>query len=398
MSSKQKENSQKENNIENTSDEELDIDRIETLDCDIKNCKDADQFLKQNTLQKNNISRLIAYLFKLGLLKEDNQIGSTINKLKKTYFTLTELYLQDNFDSPLEKIDKSSKATILADVKRSLLWFEDACVLLGVENIYQNNASQIVYRILSMIELTNKELSYIQGFDRYVFLTYTLALYFVQKSKINIKYAEALSYHMSVKLLLNSRPDILLNDPNSFRAFKKIDRLINNFLPKTMRILKENEFSSFHFAIRWRLILFCDEHDANGTFLIWDFLLQYPNVDDFFCELACAHVKQVPIKDSFSAVETIQRFKNWDNTKIIQDALTYKKKFHSQKFSYLMIIVIIFCFIILLFSFYNQLSRRPLILSNNLRKGEDNMNNNMNNKKNTLLRRVYQKRYKQTKK
>ena len=300
-------------------------DKIDLLKTQVTKLDQADDFLSKIDLKKDNISRLFAYLLKLSIIKDGKKtIGEQIVQLNEDYLESAKKLLENNFDSPLSKVQKSSANTITADIKRSLFWFEDACKIFGVEKSLTKGADEIAKRILCMIELTDEKLKYTQGFDRYVFLMYALSLYFVMKADIDKKYAETLSFHLAISLIKLSDPNQILDDPIGYDGFEKIDGLMEKHCPKTFAILNEAGQSAFHFALRWRLILFCDEHEANATLLIWDALLVHmKKLDEFFTYLACAHAAQVPIKDSFSIVEDIQRYRKWNNTKIIEDARIY---------------------------------------------------------------------------
>ena len=318
------EEKEKESKGKIASTEENIADKIDSLKSQVKELKQANDFLNKIDLKKDNISRLYAYLFKLSIINDGRKsIGVQIVQLRDDYFKLMNKFI-DGSETPLSKIKKRSRNTINADITRSLFWFEDSCKILGVKNELFKNAGDIAKRILSMIELTDEKLSYTQGFDRYVFLMYALSLYFAMRADVDIQYAEALSFYLAKALIKLSDPNKILDDPLACDSFKKIDSLMEKHCPKTFAVLQHADQSSFHFAIRWRLILFCDEHDASATLLLWDnFLVHMDKIDEYFTYLACAHVIQVPITEPYMQVETIQRFRKWNNTKIIEDARVY---------------------------------------------------------------------------
>jgi predicted PolB exonuclease-like 3'-5' exonuclease len=312
------------NNMEAPTEEQKNdiIDSINTLDTDVRNIDDAKEFLLKIDLEKDSISRLFAYLMTLGIIKgQEGHIGEEIEDLIENYAKQTNELLGNNFETPLKAINKNNAAVIKTDIKRSLFWFENSCELLKIDKFYQKNVKEVVHRMLAMLELYNKKLTYIQGFDRFAFLSYCLSLSLIIKASIPVRYAEAVAFFLSEKLIILANSATILDDPLNYHVFGKIDERLKTIAPETTKVLeKTNEFA-FQYAMRWRLILFCDEHNAKATLLLWDnFVLHREKVDEFFIAAACAHVKQVPVDDCLSMVERIQGFRKWDDEMLVKSA------------------------------------------------------------------------------
>ena len=263
--------------------------------------------------------------------------------------------VKQNFDdkSPLKVVPKREGQTIKVDIVRSIKWFYDFSEKQGLTKEQTKNADEHVKRILSLLSILNKELSYLQGFDRYVFITFFLGLNFTIKFKLCDKVAEAFSYYLSKKLLMLAKPYLILSD-QPLEHFKELDKLLEENFPEKFQIFKDIKMTSFTFALRWKLLLFCDEHDVNETMLIWDSIILKQDVFTIYLNNLCVeHFKQVKINEK-SPVECVQKYKNWDTNEIVKNAniSTERLMKAKTKSSNIYIVAFIVLFVAFLVSFY----------------------------------------------
>lgn len=281
-------------------------------------------FLLENSMNKDPAKRFLAYCIKLGVIpQKSTNINDVINKIKPEYFEIAKKLYEDNTISPLDKLPKSDSATVKADIKRSYFLFNNYCKHYQVKNYEKEyeKGKEIPYRILVALAHSESQLSYTQGYDRYLFIAYTLALKFVEYVGLKTEDAESLAYLLTRKLLVVADFHNVLENPAVYDGFSFLDEKLEKYCPNTFKLLKKSGFSAFNYSMRWRLLFFSDEHEIDGALLIWDhFLMNMDNIDECFACVGASHVRQVKVTDDFTAVEKIQKFKNWNERKIVSEA------------------------------------------------------------------------------
>lgn len=298
------------------------------LNNQIYNFSDAVSFLKEPDLDKDNVTRMLSWLIVLRIIP-DTPVQSAIGvaNIYKKYQVIKEKKLK-GVENPLDKINDKESRVIIADINRSLFWFKSLADTINLEEYYTKEAREHTIRILSLLSLSSKVLSYLQGFDRYVLVSYLLGLIFVSKSGLPTSVAEAISYFISFHLLKMSRPDLLLADnEKTVKHFDDLDSKIAISVPDVYEKMSSTGISSLLFALRWQLLIFADEHELKGILYIWDNAIVNRNqYSDYIECLSLSHLCQIPDDSTGNLVEVVQHYRNWDNIEIIRkaDSLLYE--------------------------------------------------------------------------
>lgn len=305
-------------------------------------------FLQQDKKEKDNQFRVFAWLQQFGLISNDKD--RAINDILNMYEQYKESinhYYNDSTD-PFQNMQDEELSLILLDVRRITDWFIRMAVPLKSDQSYIDDFQFHIRRILFFLpKLTEEpflkktwifqtlknsncqtEYHYIQGFDRYASITYILSLDFIKKINDNVKFmlfplefAEMLSLYFTYLFISLSR--LLINITNStqktMEVFEKFDKTIEKEIPSISKKLKNCSTSSIHFALRWVLLLFADEHNFENCLILWDhFVLHQKDFSKYMIKVSISHLRQVPY-DGVSYIDKIQNFKNWDVSKIIKE-------------------------------------------------------------------------------
>ena len=280
---------------------------------------DAQRFLNNAELKKDNIDRLCAWLLVLKVVPEVTP--KALAKLCQEYDQLKEKLLE-NQEKPLEGLPSRERSVIKADIARSTHWFKSIVEELGLPEKATSDGVLHAYRILATLSLNDKYYEYTQGYDRYLYVGYTLGLVLVQKTKLTHEFAEAMSFHLCLKMIkLASVADILDNMKKPQVLFDSLDLLVKKYVPQSAKLLAEMGHGSFHYAMKWRILFFADEHNLEDILLLWDMLfLRNPEVDEYWKYLALGHVRQVEPDSNSFMVERLQKYKDWDTIELVNFA------------------------------------------------------------------------------
>lgn len=312
--------------MEVPSDKELDeiLGAMNIPDIDFKTRDDVVKFLRDFRPDKKPIKRFFAWLIAFDLIPINfSNAQKEIHKLIAKYGQQASELLGDNYKQPLEALDPSESCVIDNDIKRSIFWFNDNCTNLKIsEDLYQN-AEVILHRILVLISLMDSDLSYTQGFDRFTMVMYSLALVWVQSCGLPLVFAECITFFGTHKMLQLVDMKSILDNPDQYEGFTILDQYAEQFAPSKYQILSSSGQSGLVYSIKWRLILFCDDHNLNEVLLIWDQFIsrQTDSIDPFYwAALAFAHLDQVAFNSKEMPVESIVHYKNWNIKKLLTTA------------------------------------------------------------------------------
>jgi hypothetical protein len=112
-----------------------------------------------------------------------------------------------------------------------------------------------------------------------------------------------------------------LSSKDAVPHFRDLDSAIDVAAPKISEELRKMRVNSIHFAMRWQMLLFADEHDFPDTWRLWDAIIaRRANASAFVNHLSIAHVLQVPLKESENVIEVLQKYRRWNVPKLIQTA------------------------------------------------------------------------------
>ncbi|OHT15777.1 hypothetical protein TRFO_13764 [Tritrichomonas foetus] len=298
------------------------ITKLENLDDHFFNAAVIKDFLKSDSIEKENVFRVFAWLISFDLIPVSKD---------KALRSLTHLYLDfqkfvnenfDNINDPLSSLNEDDANLIALDIKRISEWFLKIASPLTFDQCYFSDLHLHLYRILASISKTSRKYNYTQGFDRYVTMTYILSLDFIRNFDLPLDFAEMLSYHFSLKFIDLSRKYISLTDMElTMSRFDVFDQRIIERMPEKMELLKQCGSKSFHFGLRWAILLFSDEHEFYECILLWDhFILHQNDFNSFLQNVFISHLKQIPINEETNFIDTIQRFRKWNISEIIAEA------------------------------------------------------------------------------
>jgi len=163
--------------------------------------------------------------------------------------------------------------------------------------------------------LSSVDFRYIQGYDRFVFVVYAVALDFALHFGLCRELAEAICYRLAQELITLVQIGSFLEEPMRTQLyFDEKDQTLMDYAPAIMTALRMDRHGSIHFALRWQILLFADEYRAKPLLFLWDKVVEHRDVyKSFLYGLCIAHVRQVPppIPDEIT-VEKIQRYKDWN--------------------------------------------------------------------------------------
>jgi len=278
-------------------------------------------FLRKLDLDKDNSTRLVCWLASFGILspRHDRWVDELYG-LYQRYGELIDLRIAD----AARPLDQAPQASIIAgDVSRSMSWFAGMAADLRLAPALTGDAELRATRVLSAQALGVAGFSYCQGYDRYVLVSHALALAFCGANGLGPGFAEAVTFALSDRLVETAQVRRYLDDVSSTAAhYARMDRVLAKVAPDTMRLLQDMQQGSIHFALRWELLLFADEHGLRGLTLLWDQILcAGDQCAEFLFGLCVAHAVQVPLAGPGEMmIEKIQTFRDWDVPRIIVGA------------------------------------------------------------------------------
>jgi hypothetical protein len=278
-------------------------------------------FLSSRDPDKPNDVRLISWLVAF------NVIPSTPSKWSHSLSTLYTEYLNirsslstsnESFDFDLGPIDRIIKS----DTSRSIVWFTEMSQNPIFSDLSSLDGEFTANCILAVLH--RQSFSYIQGYDRYVFVTLLLAFDFCVKADLPSDFAEAISFNLSREFIkLTEISTFLENAAETQSHFERLDEELLIFAPAWLTLLRRSHQGSIHFALRWELLLFADEYPVKSLLLLWDHTLKWKTeFHRFRTALSIAHVKQTPLPtQNEMPIEVIQNYRGWDVSQVIDEAV-----------------------------------------------------------------------------
>lgn len=289
--------------------------------------QDISTFLNSFSTSKDNSERFISWMVSFGLLSEQQKWGASLFYLYKKYQdAIADEFSKFGFDHPLKAIPEKKSVEISGDVSRTIHWFQSMAAQLNFNENLLCDAKLHASRILCMLILRIKTFSYCQGYDRYIFMTYLLCLDFSRNGSLPNSFAEAMSYYLSMRFINLADISRFLQHPDSMILyFSLMDEHVKVLCPEIFRLLAQNNQSSFHYALRWKILFFADEYDVNGLFFLWDQILYHKReIKQFLFALCLGHIQQVPIlQGDKTMIETIQTYRDWDPVEAVNFAVSY---------------------------------------------------------------------------
>lgn len=290
----------------------------------INDYTDAISFLQELNINKDNNLRFISYLVTFGIIDDENTRTDKLYQKFQDYDKLINEEFGENLSDPLSFLQNKKTAFVIkADIDRSIGMFNRMAEQLNLSEFNVKFVHLHAMRILALLSLKYQEFSYTQGFDRYILSCYLLAVDFSSQNCLPPTFAEAITYYLAPMFLrLANIHRYIDNLGNTTRHFENIDKIVSKKYPELSMQLERNGHGSIHYALRWELLMFVDEYDAKGLFLIWDsVVVNRNNYDKYILNLCIAHVLQIPApKPGEILIEKIQTYRDWNPQKAIRTA------------------------------------------------------------------------------
>lgn len=290
---------------------------------EVSSRRSAYNFLRDENLHKDCSMRTLSWLILLDIANPSD-LQSEITRLHREY----QLIIKENSDKSLSNKEENQ---IIVDIRRTSLWFERLRQETTLDAKHGLFVSDHSIRILRMLSLRDG-FYYIQGYDRYVLVTYLLALFFTSSHGKSPEVAEALSFFLSRAMLQLANPKVNLT-PSGLHSCDNLDVMLRAASPEAWTKLISGGHSCVYFALRWKLVLFADEHQIHGIWYLWDNLIAHKSrFDEYLSALCIAHILQVPLNASRKTffVQAIQNFRNWDEVKLVRVADQRMSKFRKR--------------------------------------------------------------------
>jgi hypothetical protein len=293
-------------------------DAVATHNTRILRFRDAVDFLNDMSSSKDNIQRLFAYLVFFNLVEPSN-VAYGVASLHARYGDLLTHICKK---APFRNVPPKDVFTIHADLPRITLWFIPYAGSIKLDIPEEFRVLRHARRNLALLYRDGPPgYYYAQGHDRFLFLMYIVCLHFTTAAKLVPDVAVSLTFFLTREMIALHETDRILRLGPNLPAFGRIDKLLRQRAPQQAAELQAQGFRSIHYAFRWQMLFFADEHDPPATLAIWDAILaRKDGRDEFICQLAVEHVRQVPISGEDPALERIQKFTAWDVTKLLKDA------------------------------------------------------------------------------
>lgn len=292
---------------------------------DIYNSSDADRFLLSTDVYKHTGARFLCWMIKMHIIPPfRSRWLSAFKDLYERYIRLSINAFSNNFNTPLSILPTPVMTIVEGDTVRTIIWFKRLSDEMGIQTHYLDDAKVRAQRVIALINHENQDLSYTQGNDRFVWVSYLVSLFFSTRGGLDRSFAEAMTYYLSqvwISHLLVGRN--IENMTFLENHFSKLDILLEREEPEIASLLAQCNHHALQYAMKWELTFFADEHNAHDLLLIWDYIVQHiENVNDYVRCLSVAHIRQVQIPQLADEMAMcIQRNRNWDVQKIVKDSV-----------------------------------------------------------------------------
>jgi hypothetical protein len=280
----------------------------------------AKAFLRELEPRKDNTERLFSWLLFFRIVPYGPAaIASAVAALHTQYQHDISQWFRE-IDRPLADTPPAIAGAIAKDVPRTIGWFRrlaaERCPL-PPDAVTSMHAHRI---LCALYRLDREQFSYVQGFDRFVFICYMLALIFTAAAALPADVAEAIAFRLTAEVLkLLQVGDII--GQRKMHVFNRIDELVRRRAPAIAAEIDRNGSMSFIYGLKWHILLFADEHPFDGILNIWDAaIVRSKRIDEFVVAVAVEHVAQVKWRKDDQIVDAIQHFTAWDEGKLLRDS------------------------------------------------------------------------------
>jgi hypothetical protein len=282
---------------------------------------DAGKFLANNDDKKAKSGRLLAWLYKFGLLPNNpDSWASTLTRLLSSYESYVGKYGPAN---EIAVIEKQMEPIIPRDLGRSLHLFDTYCNEVGLSLSYFSPPALRFHRIFLIISRTSQNFTYLQGYDRFAYICAIVACTFAQALGLKADIAEALTFHLAEFITTKvAFSHLVLNTERAKRSFAELSELLEKGSPGTYSAFRSQQITPDIYALNWLLSLFSDQHPLSQLFLVWDLIFLHLEHRELYVNALCiAHLNQCQI--GLTSAETLQRILkacNFDLKRLSSDA------------------------------------------------------------------------------
>jgi hypothetical protein len=267
---------------------------------------EAVSFLDRHEFDKDSGRRLYSWLACLGICE--------------TPATLLRRYEDIRPDN--RPTAENDGGIVQCDLDRSVIWFKGLAKEAALPDDRLKGAYQAAEHILT--RLSAPDSPYFQGFDRFVWISYIVSLQFADAQNQPNSTAEALAFHLSRRLIECSGITRYAQcDESVLNEFRELDQYVESNLSEIHKQLSHFQHRSIFYALRWKLLWFCDEHSLHCILLLWDSIIAHlGELGRHLFDLSVAHLAQIPVDrdDQKLILERIQQHREWDIERIFTDA------------------------------------------------------------------------------
>ena len=278
------------------------------------------KYLESLDLQKSESSRMVAWMVRFKILPEKaGEWAAILTKLVKDYNDLIERHCSGY---SLDKIKELLPAIIPRDLGRSKFLFQRIFNELDIDSKFFDDDDLRIHRIFFMIQSTEKQFEYLQGYDRFVYIMAAVSSAFCLSIGLDASYCEAFTFYLARHALTKLTWAVLvLNQSEASDITFEIAEMLRKSYPATAAALNSQQLRIDMFALNWLLLLFVEQHPIDELLLVWDLIFR--NIDhyhEYVLAMFVAHLNQVQI--GLNATDTIQRLtktNSFDLARLVKD-------------------------------------------------------------------------------
>lgn len=307
----------------------------------IFNYMDARKFLLTDSAKKNPIDRLISYLIYLKIIVPNRSKWSqSLLKATDMYYDHLKFYFEKSQDDPLAIVSTKTETALRTDITKAMPYFKSIDPSFGLDLSKKIDIEFRISRIFAVLEREHPEIQYTQGYDKYGYIYFALALRFCQQGNLPLEFAEAIAYHLVCSTLsLIPMARLLDNQKELVKHFNDLDKILLNYDRPKYNLLSSKGVSILLFGVKFELLLFADEHDIESTLRIWDQIFgRLESYNYMINAFTIAHTHQIKIPENcINALDEIKKFKNWNVDQLITDAgelMAHKRSFKESMCKY----------------------------------------------------------------
>lgn len=279
--------------------------RVLSLPCAHMTAAQAAVFLTRDDPDKDPVARFVAYLIALGIAEPGAaRVADAVAALRRDYARRVE----EADGDPVAHIAQRAAREITNDLVRSAQRYADPRI-----------ADPIAAgaRVLALCVLGGR--AYIQGFDRFMWVL--LALAAGAAAALRCALAEAAALGLLERLLARADIAPLLRPERAVPYFASIDRFVAAESPAAYLRLRRGAACAIQYALRWRFVLFADEHAPRDIPALWDNVVARSGdaLERYLRCLAVAHAEQAAAAGA-ATTEAVQAHRAWDVRRLLARA------------------------------------------------------------------------------